>query len=92
MIFGLIGLINTLVRPSFCETAVIFIDHVFKNPAILLYTRIRKIYLNRFRRFTINRLIQLVFVKKFVTPRLKLEILEADLRDRSFFMGGVGDG
>ena len=39
----------------------------------------KKIYSNILCRFSINRLIQLAFVKKFVTPRLKLEILEADL-------------
>ena len=37
VIFGLTGLINTLVWPRFSETAVIFIDHVFINPAIYIY-------------------------------------------------------
>ena len=36
VIFGLIGLINTLVWPSSCEIAVIFIGHVFKNSAIYI--------------------------------------------------------
>ena len=47
--------------------------------------------------FTVNQLIQLVFTKKFITPHLKLEMLEADLsRNRSEFHlsiseAGLGD-
>ena len=37
VIFGLIGLIITLVWPSFGKTAVIFIDHVFIKSAIYIY-------------------------------------------------------